>query len=383
MHHPNESGNRVGIAGKSAVAGGRGAIARAGQQTCRGCVLHLRRIAWNDVVNYTRSSTRSTLVEATFHSMEELNEVARATGWQARYRQIGKGPVTSRRRWLLLPQSTLISHHLDNRVHVRIAPPSGCVSLAIVQPSYHLLVEGTVFGNNMLLIADTETNFVVPGEARCDYLVVPKHLFEASSRALFPRLPTSQEQAHLMPCPHSSWAVLQVEIRNLLLNGSVTAEDISHLLCRFLDLTAGESGKRMRERCFGNRSTSHIARSAQEYIEAHYRERFGMEDLCRHTGVSLRTLQRSFLAYFQVSPCEYLKARRLAASRQVLVVAEPSRDQVSRIAVDNGYTHLGRFSVDYREHFGESPRETLARHWNGLGKKFPAEAFFPGIDRPE
>ena len=331
----------------------------------------------------TRSSPESTLVEATFHSMEELNEVARATGWQARYRQMGKGPVTSRRRWLHLPQSALISHHLDNRVHVRITPPSGCVSLAIVPPSYHLLLEGAVFGNNMLLVADTERNLVVPGEARCDYLVVPKHLFEASSRALFPRLCTSQEQARLIPCPYPGWSALQVEIRNLLLNGSVTAENISHLLSRFLDLMAGESGKRMGESCFGYRSASRIARSAQEYIEDHYRETFQMEDLCRYTGVSLRTLQRSFLAYFQMSPFEYIKARRLNASRQALVVAEPSRDQVSRIAVDNGFTHLGRFSVDYRELFGESPRETLTRHWNGLGKKFPAAAFFPGIDTTE
>ncbi|MGB5329107.1 MAG: AraC family transcriptional regulator [Gammaproteobacteria bacterium] len=331
----------------------------------------------------TRSSPGSTLVDATFHSMEELEEVAHANGWQGQYRQMGKGQVTSRRRWLHLPQSALVSHHLDNRVHGRLTPPSGCVSLGIVPPSYHLLFEGAVFGNNMLLVADTETNLVVPGEARCDYLVVPKHLFEASSRALFPRLSTNQEQAHLIPCPHSSWSVLQVEIRNLLLDGSVTAEDISHLLCRFLDLMAGESGKRMGKRCFGNRSTSHIARLAQEYIEDHYHETFRMEDLCRYTGISLRTLQRSFLVYFQVSPFRYTKALRLNAARQALVAADPSRDQVSRIAFDNGYTHLGRFSLDYRKHFGESPRETLARHWNGLGKKFPAGAFLPGLDTTE
>jgi len=145
----------------------------------------------------------------------------------------------------------------------------------------------------------------------------------------------------------------------------------------------GESGKHADKTYFGNRSTGRIARLAQEYIEDHYYETFRMEDLCRYTGVSMRTLQRSFLVYFQVSPSGYIKARRLNAARQALVAADPSRDQVSRIAVDNGYTHLGRFSVDYREHFGESPRKTLALHWNGLGKKFPAGAFFPGPDTEE
>jgi len=141
----------------------------------------------------------------------------------------------------------------------------------------------------------------------------------------------------------------------------------------------GENGKREGETCFGNRSTGRIARLAREYIEDHYGETFQMEDLCRFTGVSQRTLQRSFLVYFQVSPFEYLKARRLNAARQALAAADSSRERVSRIAFDNGYTHLGRFSVDYRVHFGESPRETLARSWKG----FPAESFSPGFDTTE
>ena len=77
----------------------------------------------------------------------------------------------------------------------------------------------------------------------------------------------------------------------------------------------------------------------------------------------MRSLQRSFSEYFQVSPFEYIKARRLNAARQALVAGDSSRDSVSQIAGENGFTHLGRFSVDYREHFDESPKETLARSW--------------------
>ena len=323
----------------------------------------------------TRSSPRSNLVAANFHSMEEVTEVARVAGWQGQYHQLGKGPVTSRWRSLHLGQSSLISHHLDNRVHARLTPPSGHVALAIVPPPYHLLVEGAVFGNNVVLVTDAETDFVVPGEAHCDTLVLPKRLFEESSRALFPSLSTNGDQARLMPFPHSGWSTLQAEIRNLLLDRSVTAEDISHLLCRFFDLMAVENGKTVGDACFGNRSTSRIAGLAEEYIEDHYRDTIRMEDLCRYTCVSLRTLQRAFVLYFQVSPCDYIKARRLNAARLALVAADSSCGQVTRIAVDNGYTHLGRFSVDYRKHFGESPRETLVRSWNDQGIGFPAETF--------
>ena len=323
----------------------------------------------------TRSSPRSNLVAANFHSMEEVTEVVRMAGWQGQFHQLGKGPVTSRWRSLHLGQSSLVSHHLDNRVHARLKPPSGYVALAIVPPPYHLLVEGAVFGNNVVLVTDAETDFVVPGEAHCDTLTLPKRLFEESSRTLFPGLSTNGDQACLMPLPHSGWSVLQAETRNLLRDGNVTAEDISHLLCRFFDLMAGEPENRLGKKSLGNGSTRRIARLAQEYIEDHYRGTIRMEDLCRYTGVSLRTLQRAFLAYFQVSPCDYIKARRLNAARQALVAADTSRDQVACIAVTNGCTHLGRFSVDYRKHFGESPRETLVRSWNDQGIGFPAETF--------
>ena len=319
----------------------------------------------------TRSILRSKLVDAAFHSMEEVNEVARVSGWENQYRQLGKGSVTSRWRSLHLGQASLHAHRLDNRVHARIIPPSGCVGLAIMPPPYHMLVEGVVFGNNQALVvnADVENNFVVPGEARCDSLIVPKHLFEESSRALFPRLSMNGQQFNLIPCPHAGWSLLQAGVSNLLRDGSVTEEDISHLLCGFISLMAGSEPEA------NNSSAGRIARLAQEYIEDHYRDTIRMEDLCRYTGVSVRTLQRSFMVYFQVSPFDYIKARRLNAARQVLVAGDSSRDQVARVAVANGYTHLGRFSVDYRAHFGESPRETLARSWNGQLKGFPAGAF--------
>jgi AraC-like DNA-binding protein len=119
--------------------------------------------------------------------------------------------------------------------------------------------------------------------------------------------------------------------------------------------------KRHLEACLGDRSTGRVARCGQEYIEDHYHGTIRMEDLCRCTGASMRTVQRAFSEYFQMSPFDYIKARRLNAARQDLLAGEASLDTVTRIAVENGFTHLGRFSVGYREHFDESPRDTHAR----------------------
>jgi len=58
---------------------------------------------------------------------------------------------------------------------------------------------------------------------------------------------------------------------------------------------------------------------------------------------------------------DYLKAVRFDGSRRALVLADPARDSVTAIAMQHGHAHLGRFSVEYRERFGESPRTTLSR----------------------
>ncbi len=59
------------------------------------------------------------------------------------------------------------------------------------------------------------------------------------------------------------------------------------------------------------------------------------------------------------SPLEWVKARRLAAVRERLLKA-PSGFAISVVALDCGFTHLGRFSAAYRRAHGELPSATLA-----------------------
>ena len=64
----------------------------------------------------------------------------------------------------------------------------------------------------------------------------------------------------LLQCPSSKWSALQVDIGNLLGDGDIAPEDLSRILCRFLDVMAGESEKNPGEACLGNLSTRRVAR---------------------------------------------------------------------------------------------------------------------------
>jgi len=103
-----------------------------------------------------------------------------------------------------------------------------------------------------------------------------------------------------------------------------------------------------------------IARSAKEYIETSFHHPVHLEDLSRHTGVGIRMVQRCFRAHFDTTITDFLKAVRLDAAYRELAVKYPGETNVKQVALQNGFTHLGRFSVAYRQRFGELPSETLA-----------------------
>lgn len=82
-----------------------------------------------------------------------------------------------------------------------------------------------------------------------------------------------------------------------------------------------------------------------------------MIDVCKHTYVSLRTLQNCFQAVMGESPATYLKMLRLNGARRDLI-KRGGNARVSDIAADWGFWHLSQFSSDYRRMFGQLPSAT-------------------------
>jgi AraC-like DNA-binding protein len=52
----------------------------------------------------------------------------------------------------------------------------------------------------------------------------------------------------------------------------------------------------------------------------------------------------------------------MTKARMALLKADSRESRVTDIANHHGFSELGRFSVQYRELFGESPKVTLSRN---------------------
>jgi AraC family ethanolamine operon transcriptional activator len=101
-----------------------------------------------------------------------------------------------------------------------------------------------------------------------------------------------------------------------------------------------------------------IARTLQ-LIEANEGQPLFIDDLCRVTQVSERTLRNIFHEFFGVGPMRLLKVRQLREIRAALLRADPQRDTVTRIAARFGIWDFSLFARNYKALFGESPSRTL------------------------
>ena len=84
--------------------------------------------------------------------------------------------------------------------------------------------------------------------------------------------------------------------------------------------------------------------------------------LARAAGVSERTLHRLFWKYFHMGPKRYSKVRQLNLVRRAIRQNHAAPANVTGILTEHGVTEFGRFAIEYKALFNESPAETLHKH---------------------
>ncbi|WP_164540645.1 AraC family transcriptional regulator [Streptomyces abyssomicinicus] len=104
-----------------------------------------------------------------------------------------------------------------------------------------------------------------------------------------------------------------------------------------------------------------VVERGRQWLEEHYEEPVTVHDLAHAMNLSARQLQHLFRERYGKTPIEVLRDIRFRQARRLLMRPRPSggAPTVAAVAHRCGFTHLSRFSIAYRQRFGESPSETV------------------------
>jgi AraC-like DNA-binding protein len=103
-----------------------------------------------------------------------------------------------------------------------------------------------------------------------------------------------------------------------------------------------------------------LVRRAERFMADNADTPITVSDVAEHLGVSVRSLQAGFHKWRETTPTAFLRQLRLQLVRDELGRCGPETT-VTTVALRYGFSHLGRFSAQYRKAFGEEPSLTLRR----------------------
>jgi transcriptional regulator GlxA family with amidase domain len=95
---------------------------------------------------------------------------------------------------------------------------------------------------------------------------------------------------------------------------------------------------------------------ALSFIHANMAEPIHLADIAQYSSINIRTLQKGFKRAFGITPMQVLHNARLDAAYYQLAVRQ-NKPSVTDVAFSNGFSHLGRFSRDYKNRFGRLPSQ--------------------------
>lgn len=97
------------------------------------------------------------------------------------------------------------------------------------------------------------------------------------------------------------------------------------------------------------------------FIETHLKHDISVEQLAQLAHSSPRSLYALFERHTGTTPKSFIRQKKLEHIRASLIDPASRVRNVTQVALDYGFLHLGRFSESYKSAFGELPSETLRR----------------------
>ena len=324
--------------------------------------------------HFTNSKPSIGTVEAARHfvhaarSSDIDDQAAMLAGWEQSYIQCENGSFEAAVDALMLPNSTLFRKSTNRKLQKRFAPPPNETALAIllsgsdpaifqgrpVEPGDILFMPG---GREHELICHGAFNTVVATFSNGgEYSTTACNGFGTAHPGVVRGIRAAPLGEWLERVLHeslgASGAGVVIDLGEIQ---DAMARKCAELVC-IRDQVSQDVKPYERVRA------TQIFATLREYVINHLKLHDEIPTLAlvvKELGVSIRTLEYTCKSLLNVSPQRYLTCWRLHCARRD-IRARAGSSSVTDIALKWGFSHLGRFSIAYRELFGERPSRTFA-----------------------
>ncbi|WP_417228057.1 helix-turn-helix domain-containing protein [Amphritea sp.] len=128
------------------------------------------------------------------------------------------------------------------------------------------------------------------------------------------------------------------------------------IICRFLDAELAES-----ESCPSSGHSKHkTMEKLRDYIDNNIKHSLSVKSLIDVCHMSERSLYYLFRESESMTPLSYVQQRKIVHVHRELSARKSSRS-ITQVAMEYGFTNLGRFSQLYRKQVGELPSVTRSK----------------------
>lgn len=96
-----------------------------------------------------------------------------------------------------------------------------------------------------------------------------------------------------------------------------------------------------------------------QYVEDNLKRDISVEELAKYAHMSVRSLYLLFEKHAKTTPKNFIRQKKLEGVHETLLDPACRVANITAVALDYGFTHLGRFSEFYKSTFGVLPSDSL------------------------
>jgi AraC family ethanolamine operon transcriptional activator len=297
-----------------------------------------------------------------FSDTEDIRRAVRTYGWDVSYTRTGPGDLGVAAWETQVGDLLLYREHFEFPMLAYGVSPSEGFSVLTVQNG-----GPRVYGNELssqtiaLFPAGAQFDIVSQSDLELFHVQVSGKRLAAEAQKVGVELATSDHALLVTPGPDRIRHLgrLMEQANSILAAGDQAAwreteDDLLALLLAVFDRNEVET-----HRMHGSTGpTSEYAIQARRYVHSRLPGELDLPGLTEALGITRRHLNRCFKDHYGMSLQDFIHCRRLHEARHLLQ-QHPDGLNVTQTAYTCGFNHLGRFSTQYKQLFGESPRQTL------------------------